>query len=64
MNICVAVVGFNIVAGNLFQCLGMVRTAIVLSLSRQLLLPASLPVSAASLAGRQGRGSASLSPTS
>ena len=37
MNICVAVVGFNIVAGNLFQCLGMVRTAIVLSLSRQLL---------------------------
>ena len=37
MNICVAVVGFNIVAGNLFQCLGMVRTAIILSLSRQLL---------------------------
>ena len=37
MNICVALVGFNIVAGNLFQCLGMVRTAIVLSLSRQLL---------------------------
>ena len=37
MNICVAIVGFNIVAGNLFQCLGMVRTAIVLSLSRQLL---------------------------
>ncbi len=37
MNICVALVGFNIVAGNLFQCLGMVKIAIVLSLSRQLL---------------------------
>lgn len=37
MNICVALVGFNITAGNLFQCLGMVKTAIVLSLSRQLL---------------------------
>ena len=37
MNICVAIVGFNIVAGNLFQCLGMVKKAIVLSLSRQLL---------------------------
>lgn len=37
MNICVALVGFNIVAGNLFQCLGMVKTAIVLALSRQLI---------------------------
>ena len=37
MNLAVAFVGFNIVAGNLFQCLGMVKTAIVLSLSRQLI---------------------------
>lgn len=37
MNICAALVGFNIVSGNLFQCLGMVKIAIVLSLSRQLL---------------------------
>lgn len=37
MNICVALVGFNIASGNLFQCLGMVKIAIVLSLSRQLL---------------------------
>ncbi len=37
MNLCVAFVGFNFVAGNLFQCLGMVKTAIVLALSRQLI---------------------------
>lgn len=37
MNCAVFLVGFNIVAGNLFQCLGMVRKAIILSLSRQLI---------------------------
>ena len=37
MNAMVAFVGFSIVAGNFFQCLGMVKISIFLSLSRQLL---------------------------
>ena len=37
MNIAVFVVGFGMAAGNLFQCLGMVKTSIFLSLTRQLL---------------------------
>lgn len=37
MNAGFALVGFGIVTGNFFQCLGMVRTSIFLSLSRQLL---------------------------
>ena len=37
MNIILPVVGFQMVATNLFQCLGMVRKSILLSLSRQLL---------------------------
>ncbi len=37
MNLAIGLVGFNIVSGNLFQCLGMVRKAIILSLSRQLI---------------------------
>jgi len=37
MNAGVALVGFGIVASNLFQCLGMVKISIFLSLSRQLL---------------------------
>ena len=37
MNAAVALVGFGIVASNLFQCLGMVKISIFLSLSRQLL---------------------------
>ncbi len=42
MNIAFPVIGFQMVATNLFQCLGMVRKSIFLSLSRQLifLLPA------------------------
>ena len=37
MNFVVLIVGFNMVSGNFFQCLGMVRISIFLSLSRQLL---------------------------
>ena len=37
MNIFFPIIGFQMVATNLFQCLGMVRTSILLSLSRQLL---------------------------
>lgn len=37
MNSGFALVGFGIVTSNLFQCLGMVKTAIFLSLSRQLI---------------------------
>lgn len=37
MNLVLAPVGFCIVVGNFFQCLGMVRTSIFLSLSRQLI---------------------------
>ncbi|MBQ7622392.1 MAG: MATE family efflux transporter [Bacteroidales bacterium] len=37
INAGVAFVGFGIVSGNLFQCLGMVKKSIFLSLSRQLL---------------------------
>ena len=37
MNSGFALVGFGIASGNLFQCLGMVRKSIFLSLSRQLL---------------------------
>ncbi|MBR5699860.1 MAG: MATE family efflux transporter [Bacteroidales bacterium] len=37
MNCIFIVVGFQMVAGNLFQCLGMVRKSILMSLSRQLL---------------------------
>lgn len=37
MNACVAFVGVGIVTSNFFQCLGMVKTSIFLSLSRQLL---------------------------
>lgn len=38
MNWGIAVVGFGIVASNLFQSLGMVKTSIFLSLSRQLII--------------------------
>ena len=34
----IPIVGFSIVAGNIFQCLGMVKTSIFLSLSRQILI--------------------------
>ena len=37
MNIGFALVGFGMVSGNLFQCLGMVKKSIFLSLTRQLL---------------------------
>ena len=37
MNCCFALVGFGMVSGNLFQCLGMVKKSIFLSLSRQLI---------------------------
>jgi putative MATE family efflux protein len=37
MNCVFIIAGFQMVAGNLFQCLGMVRKSILLSLSRQLL---------------------------
>lgn len=37
MNAAFALVGFSMVASNLFQCLGMVKTSIFLSLSRQLI---------------------------
>ena len=37
MNIGFAFVGFGMVSGNLFQCLGMVKKSIFLSLTRQLL---------------------------
>jgi len=37
MNIVLPIVGFQMVTTNLFQCLGMVRKSIFLSLSRQLL---------------------------
>ena len=37
MNIGFALVGFGMVTGNFFQCLGMVRKSIFLSLSRQLI---------------------------
>lgn len=37
MNIIFPIVGFQMVATNLFQCLGMVNKSIILSLSRQLL---------------------------
>ena len=37
MNSAFALVGFGMVTGNFFQCLGMVRTSIFLSLSRQLI---------------------------
>lgn len=37
INIVMPLVGFNIVSGNFFQCLGMVGKSIFLSLSRQLL---------------------------
>ena len=38
MNCTFAVVGFGIVSSNFFQCLGMVKTSIFLSLTRQLLI--------------------------
>lgn len=37
MNIIFPIIGFQMVATNLFQCLGMVHKSIILSLSRQLL---------------------------
>ena len=37
MNLGFALVGFGMVSGNLFQCLGMVKKSIFLSLTRQLL---------------------------
>ena len=37
MNIVFPIIGFQMIATNLFQCLGMVRTSVILSLSRQLL---------------------------
>lgn len=37
MNAAIALVGFSMVAGNFFQCIGMVKISIFLSLSRQLL---------------------------
>ena len=37
MNIAFPIIGFQMVTTNLFQCLGMVRKSIFLSLSRQLL---------------------------
>ena len=37
MNCCFAVVGFGMVSGNFFQCLGMVKKSIFLSLTRQLI---------------------------
>ena len=37
MNSAVAFVGFGMVSSNFFQCLGMVRTSVFLSLSRQLI---------------------------
>ena len=37
MNVLFPIIGFQMVATNLFQCLGMVRKSILLSLSRQLL---------------------------
>ena len=37
MNVVFPIVGFQMVTTNLFQCLGMVRKSIFLSLSRQLL---------------------------
>ena len=37
MNVVFPIIGFQMVATNLFQCLGMVRKSILLSLSRQLL---------------------------
>ena len=37
MNVIFPIIGFQMVATNLFQCLGMVRKSILLSLSRQLL---------------------------
>ena len=37
MNAAIAFVGFGMASGNIFQCLGMVKTSIFLSLSRQLL---------------------------
>lgn len=38
MNCCFFAVGYGIVSGNFFQCLGMVRKSIFLSLTRQLLI--------------------------
>ena len=42
MNVALPIIGFQIVSTNLFQCLGMVRKSVFLSLTRQLifLLPA------------------------
>ncbi|MBR1871828.1 MAG: MATE family efflux transporter [Bacteroidales bacterium] len=37
MNIVFPIIGFQAIATNLFQCLGMVRKSVILSLSRQLL---------------------------
>ncbi len=37
MNIVFPIIGFQMIATNLFQCLGMVQTSVILSLSRQLL---------------------------
>ena len=37
MNVAFALVGFGMVSGNFFQCLGMVKKSIFLSLTRQLL---------------------------
>lgn len=37
MNSAIALVGFSVVSSNLFQCLGMVKISVFLSLSRQLL---------------------------
>ena len=37
MNLAFPIIGFQMVTTNLFQCLGMVRKSIFLSLSRQLL---------------------------
>ena len=37
MNVAFALVGFGMVSGNFFQCLGMVKKSIFLSLTRQLI---------------------------
>lgn len=54
MNICVALVGFGMVTSNFFQCLGMVKISIFLSLSRQLLFLVPLVYGLPLLMGQDG----------
>lgn len=54
MNMVVLLVGINMVSGNFFQCLGMVKISIFLSLSRQLIFLVPLVYFLPTIIGQDG----------